>query len=110
LEKKLKILKSKLYYKLFYSVTFLLLFVIGVILIYYYNSTDYSTYSKVLTGFIFLLFTLLILVIYLSIKDEKYIYLSLRNYNNVHRNNDYWGIGFFGISGFFLMFLGIKGI
>ena len=46
----------------------------------------------------------------LSVEDEKYKYLTLLNYNKVHRNNDYWGVGFFGLIGFFFIFIGVKGI
>jgi hypothetical protein len=46
----------------------------------------------------------------LAVEDENYVYLSLKNFNTVQRNNDYWGVGFFEFIGCVFVLIGIKGI
>jgi len=43
-----------------------------------------------------------------AVENKNFKYLSLSDFNKTNRNNDYWGIGFFGIFGLFLIILGIS--
>lgn len=42
-----------------------------------------------------------------EVQNKGFTYLSLSDYNKTNRENDYWGIGFFGIFGLFLAVIGI---
>jgi len=42
-----------------------------------------------------------------EVENKTFKYLSLSDYNKTHRQNDYWGIGFFGIFGIALTGIGI---
>lgn len=38
-----------------------------------------------------------------EVDNDNFKYLSLDDFNKTNRNNDYWGVGFFGILGLFLI-------
>lgn len=42
-----------------------------------------------------------------EVENKNFKYLSLSDFNKTNRNNDYWGIGFFGIFGLLLTTVGI---
>lgn len=42
-----------------------------------------------------------------SVESKNFSYLTLSDFNKTHKNNDYWGIGFFGIFGLFFISFGI---
>lgn len=42
-----------------------------------------------------------------EVRSKGFAYLSSADFNKVHRNNDYWGMGFFGIFGILLLITGI---
>lgn len=44
-----------------------------------------------------------------EVENKNFKYLSLSDFNNTHKNNDYWGIGFFSLLGLFLIIFGVYG-